>query len=214
MTRGLILLGGGEHARSVAWAAESVRPGWLAGILDPNAVERTLALVNVSHLGDDTKLPGLCADHDFVLGVGAVGVSPVRRRVAEAATAAGARFATVIHATASVAPSAVVEPGAVILAGAIVGPGTRVGAHAVINTGSIVEHDCEIDEHAQIAPGAILGGGVRVGADAFVGLGARVRDHAAIGAGALVGMGAVVIADIPAGARVVGVPARSRGRDA
>jgi serine acetyltransferase len=35
-----------------------------------------------------------------------------------------------------------------------------------------------------------------------------VRDHVQIGAGAVVGMGAVVIASVPHGARVAGVPAR------
>jgi serine acetyltransferase len=35
-----------------------------------------------------------------------------------------------------------------------------------------------------------------------------VRDHIVVGAGATVGMGAVVVRDVIAGARVMGVPAR------
>jgi acetyltransferase EpsM len=209
--RGLILLGGGEHARSVGWAAQSAHGDWLRGLVDPQPVERTCSLLSVTRLGGDERVAELAVDHDFVLGIGAIGISPLRRTVCETAAAVGARFTAVLHATAMVAPSATIAPGAVVLAGAIVGPGAKIGAHAVVNTGAIVEHDCEIGELAQIAPGVVLGGGVRVGADAFVGLGARIRDHVVIGRGALVGMGAVVVQDVDAEAIVTGVPARAKG---
>lgn len=209
--RRLVLLGGGEHARSVGWAAASVAPDWLAGILDPQPCERTVSLLGVPRLGDDARIAELARDHDFALGIGSIGVSAARRRIAEAAVAAGAKFAAVIHATARIAPSAMIEPGAVVLAQAVVGPGARIGAHAVVNTAAIVEHDCEIGELAQVAPGAVLGGGVRVGAEAFIGLGARVRDHVSIGARAVVAMAAAAVDDVAADAVVIGIPARTRG---
>ena len=49
-----------------------------------------------------------------------------------------------------------------------------------------------VEDGAAVGSGAILLGGVRIGANA------------------LVGAGAVVTADVPAGATVVGVPARAR----
>jgi maltose O-acetyltransferase len=49
---------------------------------------------------------------------------------------------------------------------------------------------------------------VRIGADAYVGAGAIVLAGVTIGPGALVGAGALVRHDVPAGARVAGVPAR------
>jgi len=45
--------------------------------------------------------------------------------------------------------------------------------------------------------------------DAYVGAGAVILQGVTIGAGALVAAGALVRADVPAGARVAGVPARS-----
>jgi acetyltransferase EpsM len=47
-----------------------------------------------------------------------------------------------------------------------------------------------------------------LGSDAYVGLGARVRDHIVIGNGATVAMGSVVVAHVPPGVTVRGVPAR------
>ena len=55
----------------------------------------------------------------------------------------------------------------------------------------------------------MLPGGVRVGARALVGAGAACRPYVVIGAGAVVGIGAAVIEDVPPGAVVGGVPARS-----
>ena len=53
-----------------------------------------------------------------------------------------------------------------------------------------------------------MAGAARIGDQAYIGLGAVVRDHISIGAGATVAMGAVVVRDVAAGARVMGVPAR------
>jgi NDP-sugar pyrophosphorylase family protein len=49
---------------------------------------------------------------------------------------------------------------------------------------------------------------VRIGADVFLGFGAKVLPGVTIGDGAHVGAGAVVLDDVPAGAVVIGNPAR------
>ena len=107
-----------------------------------------------------------------------------------------ARWATVVHATAWVSPSATLEPGPSSWQ-AGVNAGARVGRHAIVNSGAVVEHDVLVGAFAHVGPGAVIGGGARIGEDAFVGLGARVRDHIGVGDGAVVGMGAVVVDDVP-----------------
>jgi acetyltransferase-like isoleucine patch superfamily enzyme len=77
----------------------------------------------------------------------------------------------------------------------------------IVNSGAIVEHDCELDDFVHIATGARLAGRTRVGTGAHVGAGATVREGITIGEGALVGAGAVVVADVPPWTVVVGVPA-------
>jgi acetyltransferase EpsM len=210
VSRHLVIIGTGEHARVVAEAAAA--SGWEpigCTVRTREADDRVPA--GLADLGTDeefaARLEALApADRSsVVLGFG--GPATARRR-AVLRLGPAATWAVVVHPTAWVSPSAVLEAGAVVLAGAIVNSGASIGAHAIVNSGAIVEHDVRVGAHAHIAPGAAIGGGASIGEGAFVGLNAAVRDHLSVGAGATVGMGAAAVVDVPAGAVVVGVPAR------
>jgi sugar O-acyltransferase (sialic acid O-acetyltransferase NeuD family) len=138
----------------------------------------------------------------------AIGNNAARKRVVDQLTVAGHRFATLVHPTAWVAPSARLDEGAVVFAGAVVQPDAVVGAHAIVNTGCSIDHDCVVGAFAHIAPGARLCGAVRVGDGTLVGVGAAVIPAVRIGAWATVGAGAAVTRDVDGGVTVVGVPAR------
>lgn len=205
--RDLILIGGGEHAAVVADAAASRPDLWrLAGYCDLAETARMQLLGLPWFTDDPSALPG---DAWRILALGGAAISPRRRELAERHSARpGGGWATVVHAAAHVAPTAVVGPGTLICAGAIVNPGARIGAHAIVNTSAVLEHDGTLGDFVHLAPGAILGGGVSVGEGSFLGLGCRVRDHVRIGSRVTVGMGSVVIGSVPDGAVVMGVPAR------
>lgn len=197
--RDLILIGGGEHARSVGAAALAGDAWALIGLHDPRPCPETAAMLGIVQLDDAAFCAA--AGARLVLGVGAIGDSSVRRRIVAAQM--GRPWGTVVHPRAWVAPSAVLGEGTVVLAGAVVNAGAKVGAHCVINSGAIIEHDVVMGGFAQAAPGAVIGGGAVIGADAFVGLGASVRDHVTIGAGGFVAMGEVLHKDLPPGAKLL-----------
>lgn len=202
------MIGGGEHARVVLEAIRGATADReLLGFVDPEPCEETVRRLGVPRLGGEDALERQQGVHG-VLGFAGLETRSRREDAVRRLAPLLKGWATVIHSAAWVSPTATVGEGTVIMAGAMVQTGARIGAHCVINTGAIVEHDAVLGEHAHLAPAATLGGAVHVGPLAYIGLGAAVRDHTIIGAGATVGMGAVVVRDVAAGARVMGLPAR------
>ncbi|MDX6692314.1 MAG: hypothetical protein QOG15_3771 [Solirubrobacteraceae bacterium] len=137
-----------------------------------------------------------------------VGAGGDRVAICDQLEGAGWRFATVIHPRAHVPRSAQLGPGTLAGPGAILGAAVRTGRHAVLGRGCTIGHHTVLGDFVTINPGVHVAGNAALGEGAFVGIGAAIRDHVRVGARALVAAGAVVVADVPAGAEVRGVPAR------
>ncbi len=200
----IVVLGAGGHARVVLDALASMGRK-TAAMTDADRSLWGGEIDGVRVVGGDDKLADFPASrHDAAIGVGAARDTRLRRKVQEAAAAAGYALPPVIAASAIVARSARLGAGAQILTRAVVHPGSEIGAGAVVNTAAVVEHDCAIGDHAFIGPAAVLCGGVRVGEGAFIGAGAIVLPGIKIGSGALVAAGAVVRRDVADGAKELG----------
>jgi len=201
----VLVLGAGGHGQVVAdilKAQEAAgEAAHFSGYLDDNPRDQ---LTSGRILGAIHEWSSI--QHDAVIV--AIGHNRMRKERFDELAKEGARFATAKHPATVVAPDVRIGAGTMLCAGAIVGTQATIGADTIINTSASVDHHCRIGDHVHVAPGVRLGGEVTIETGAFVGIGAIVLPGVTVGAWAIVGAGAVVIDDVPAGATVVGVPAR------
>jgi sugar O-acyltransferase (sialic acid O-acetyltransferase NeuD family) len=144
----------------------------------------------------------------LVCGVGSVAPGPLREAIYRRHRDQGYAFEGVVHPSAIIARDTELARDAQVMAAVVIQPGSRIGHNVILNTGCLIDHDCEIADHAQVSPGATLCGSVRIGHGAHVGAGATIVQGIEVGEGAFVYAGAVVTQPVAAGIRVAGTPAR------
>ena len=110
-------------------------------------------------------------------------------------------------------PSAVVEAkrlghGNLVCPNAVVHVDASIGNCTIINTGSVVEHDCWVDDFTQISPNATLCGYVHIGENCFISAGCTIIPKIIVGDNSIVAAGSVVTEDVPPNVMVAGVPAK------
>lgn len=117
-----------------------------------------------------------------------------------------------IHPTAYVSPQAILGAGCVVMPQAAVNARAVTGIAVIINTGSTVDHDCNIADGVHICPGAHIAGNVKIGTGSQIGIGSAVRERITIGNNVIVAAGAAVVTDASDNVLMAGVPAKPRDR--
>ena len=182
----VILVGAGGHALSIAeFGGDRIR-GYLSK--EPNPA------MPGEWFGTDEDVPEVVeAGYPFHMAFVYSGlpVMQKRRELISFYKEAGARFVTLISPTAIVTPQSEIGEGSAVMQGAIINRAC-LGENVVVNSGAIVEHDCEVGENSFIAPGVVIGGFTKIGKNCFIGLGARIGNGLKIVDDVTVAMGAVV----------------------
>lgn len=197
---GLVILGFGGHARSVADVAlrsgidrivffdESARPG-----------ESFAGFAAQPHWPE--ALPGWCA-------FPASGDPERRRDLIRSSEERGFEICSLLSPSAYVGLEAIVDKGVLIAHQAHIGPGARIGAGAIVNTAAVVDHETQIGEYSHIAVNATVAGRCVIGRSVMIGAGATITHKISICDGVTVGAGTVVVRDITEPGTYVGLPAR------
>jgi len=203
-----LIIGAGGHGKVVLDILRSASTYQPIGFVDADPKLAGTRIGGLPVFGGIHLLNRLKQQHRLRAAIIAIGDNRTRAGYVKTVEDHGLKLINAIHPTASVSASAVLGRNVVVAAGAVIAAEAKIADLAIINNGAIVDHECEIGTAAHICPGANLAGRVRVEANAFVGLGANIVQCLTIGQGATIGAGAVVLADVPAGATAVGVPAR------
>lgn len=122
----------------------------------------------------------------------------------------GAKFASVIHPYVHLGYHNRIGEGAVIYGGFYMSVNCRIGAFATLLTGGI-GHDCVIGDYCTISAQCNLMGRVVLGDGVFVGGNVAVAPGVKVGDGAYLCVGSAVMKNVPAGAKMMGNPAREIG---
>lgn len=207
--RKLLLIGGGGHCLAVADSANQMGIWDKIGIIDN---KRTEALAGIPVVGKDEDLAMLFEEgwQEAFVSLGSVKFEDValRRLRFEMTKKIGFSFPVILDPTAVIARGAEIAEGSYVGKCVVVNSMAHIDECAIINTGAIIEHNCQIGSFAHISPGAILCGHVCVGEGTHIGAGSVIRQELTIGRNVLIGMGSVVVKDIPDGTKAFGNPCK------
>ena len=205
----LLILGGSGHASDVLSIIEDV---------DSNQLFPFDVVVADDNLPDLRRFDGRRADVAFAIDaelkadryyVAGVGYPDTRRLLVSRAEAESVQASPpIIHPSVVMATGATAGVGTVIAGLTWVSAAVAVGDHVYVGYGVKVGHDTVVGDYTSLMPGVAIGGSCSIGEGAMIGANATVLQNLTIGDGAVIGAGAVVLHDVPAGATVVGVPAR------
>lgn len=198
MSKPLLLIGCGGHARSLIDVVESTSCWHLLGLVGlPEQVGEEVLGYPV--LGSDRDLPSLRQQCTHaLLAVGQIGTQSHRQRLASELERLEFVLPAVISGRSHVSRHAQLGLGTSVGHGAIVNAGASVGNYCILNSNALIEHDAVIGDYSHISTGASVNGGAKIGTGSFIGSGSVLRE----------GLNLPPYTVISAGKRVMGWPMR------
>lgn len=196
------------HAKVVLEILLAMKSHEIAGFIDDDPSKKGETIRGYPVLGSMNDLPELMKQHGISKGIVAIGHNSMRRNLTQKLIFMGVEVVNAIHPTAHFDSDVEIGYGCYIAQGVVVVTGTKIGNSVNIHTSVSIDHDNLIEDGANLAPGVHTAGRVKILRDAFLGTGTVVIPDMVIGEGAITGAGSVIIKQVEAFSKVVGVPAK------
>jgi len=208
MSKKLILVGAGGHAKSVLDCIDREEYGEIA-IIDTKE-NFGKQVLDLSVVGCDEDLPSLKEkgfDYAFVT-VGSIMNTELRHTLTDKLEKLGYILPNIIDSSAVVSRNAKLASGVFVGKQVVVNAGAMIERGVILNTGAIVEHDCVVGAFSHVSVGAVLCGEVTLGSDVHVGANSVVKQQISIGSHTVIGMGSVVTHDLSSNILAFGNPCK------
>lgn len=162
---------------------------------------------NLAYLGCETdpNFRGWDMRLAFILGIGD---NNLRYKVAQLLLSKSQIIESVIDLNSIISKSVNIGVGVFASKGVLVNAFSKIGDFTILNTGCIIEHECEISTAVHIAPGAVIAGNVKIGKRSFIGANSVIKQGVEIGDDVIIGAGSVIINNISSHTKIVGNPGR------
>jgi sugar O-acyltransferase (sialic acid O-acetyltransferase NeuD family) len=210
MSVDLIIIGAGGSSRDIAQAiacSDPAKKNWnLLGFLDDDAAKQGTIVDGIPVLG---VLDSVSIYSDAKVLIGVAGEPPTRKKLVQRLGLPDERYATFVHPSAFLSPSAEIGVGVAILQNVVINTSATIGSHVLISPGTAIGHDAMVHDYVVFAPEALVCGSVAIHECAFIGARSVLSPGTVVGTRSLVGIGAVVVQDVEPGATVFGNPARA-----
>lgn len=118
------------------------------------------------------------------------------------------KLTSAIHKSSFISSSSNISKGVIIAPFCSIQSNCCIRINSLINSMSIIGHDCKVGPHSVISSKVNLGGAVAVGKLSFIGMGVSIKEKVKIGSKSVVSMTSAVHHNIPNNVIVVGSPAR------
>ncbi len=204
MTKQLVILGSGGHAKSLLNVARALGYQLMAAI-DPDREGETFGGQPV--VASTREFEGQLETVAFAIGVGS---NPLRELIFdEIKTRIPARcFPALIHPSAVVSDDCEIGPGSVLMPNSTIGPSSKIGLFCIINHNASLDHDGRMGDFSSLAPGAHTGGDVSIGTRSAVSIGASIKQGVSVGSDSVIGANAYLDRNMPDNVIAYGTPGR------
>jgi acetyltransferase EpsM len=139
-------------------------------------------------------------DVEYLMGIANI---RYRRPIIERFESEGAVFASLIHPTVLLSPSAGLGRGVIISHNASLGPKVTVGDHNIINSRCTIGHDTVIGSYNFISPQVALSGHTRVGNENMIGVNSCTIPGIVIGNNNVIAAGTVIFRNVGDGQTLI-----------
>ncbi|TDJ87940.1 UDP-N-acetylbacillosamine N-acetyltransferase [Campylobacter volucris] len=167
-----------------------------------------MGYTNIIFLDDNKglKYSAKLEKHDMFIAIGA---NAIREKVFNQVKQDGFKIVNLIHKSAIISPSVSLDDeGILIMPNVVVNAKASIKKGVILNTASVVEHECFVDEFSHISIGAKIAGNVKIGKRCFLGVNSSIIPCINLNDDITLGAGGVIVKDINCKGTYVGIPAK------